>query len=58
MQKGISVWLDVPVEALAHRISAVGTGSRPLLNHDSGDAYKKVGYLSSMQKILGSKINI
>ncbi|XP_062148023.1 shikimate kinase, chloroplastic [Alnus glutinosa] len=41
MQKGISVWLDVPVEALAHRISAVGTGSRPLLNHDSGDAYKK-----------------
>jgi len=41
MQKGISVWLDVPVDALAHRISAIGTGSRPLLNHDSGDAYKK-----------------
>jgi shikimate kinase len=56
MQKGISVWLDVPVEALAHRISAVGTGSRPLLNHDSGDAYKKVSHLSSMLKIL-SKIN-
>lgn len=41
MQKGISVWLDVPLEALAHRISAVGTGSRPLLNQDSGDAYTK-----------------
>jgi shikimate kinase len=41
MQKGISVWLDVPLEALARRIAAVGTGSRPLLHHDSGDAYTK-----------------
>lgn len=43
MQKGISVWLDVPLEALAQRIAAVGTGSRPLLHHESGDAYTKVG---------------
>lgn len=43
MQKGISVWLDVPLEALARRIAAVGTGSRPLLHHDAGDAYTKVG---------------
>ncbi|CAK9165881.1 unnamed protein product [Ilex paraguariensis] len=41
MQKGISVWLDVPLEALAQRIAAVGTGSRPLLHHKSGDAYAK-----------------
>ena len=42
MHKGISVWLDVPLEALAHRITAVGTGSRPLLHHGEGDAYTKV----------------
>ncbi|KDP35245.1 hypothetical protein JCGZ_09404 [Jatropha curcas] len=41
MRKGISVWLDVPLEALAQRIAAVGTESRPLLNHESGDAYTK-----------------
>ncbi|XP_074324861.1 shikimate kinase, chloroplastic-like isoform X1 [Apium graveolens] len=41
MQKGISVWLDVPLEALARRIVAVGTGSRPLLHCESGDAYTK-----------------
>ncbi|CAL9228553.1 unnamed protein product [Arabidopsis halleri] len=40
MHKGISIWLDVPLEALAHRIAAVGTGSRPLLHDDeSGDTY-------------------
>ncbi|XP_022844393.1 shikimate kinase, chloroplastic [Olea europaea var. sylvestris] len=41
MQKGISVWLDVPLEALARRITAVGTDSRPLLHHESGDPYLK-----------------
>ncbi|GAV57405.1 SKI domain-containing protein [Cephalotus follicularis] len=41
MQKGISVWLDVPLEALAQRIAAVGTHSRPLLHHESGDPYRK-----------------
>ncbi|KAL3818851.1 hypothetical protein ACJIZ3_004756 [Penstemon smallii] len=41
MQKGISVWLDVPLEALARRITAVGTVSRPLLHHDYGDPYSK-----------------
>ncbi|KAK1592251.1 hypothetical protein Q3G72_021874 [Acer saccharum] len=41
MHKGISVWLDVPLEALAERIAAVGTGSRPLLHHESGDTYTK-----------------
>ncbi|KAL1207661.1 Shikimate kinase 1 [Cardamine amara subsp. amara] len=39
MNKGISIWLDVPLEALAHRIAAVGTDSRPLLHEESGDAY-------------------
>ncbi|KAM6587611.1 hypothetical protein CsatA_010216 [Cannabis sativa] len=41
MQKGITVWLDVPLDALAQRISAVGTGSRPLLPNESGDIYSK-----------------
>uniref|UniRef100_A0A2P2LY69 shikimate kinase n=1 Tax=Rhizophora mucronata TaxID=61149 RepID=A0A2P2LY69_RHIMU len=41
MQKGVSVWLDVPLEALAQRIAAVGIDSRPLLHHDAGDAYMK-----------------
>ncbi|KAK6924159.1 Shikimate kinase/gluconokinase [Dillenia turbinata] len=41
MRKGISVWLDVPVETLAQRITAVGTQSRPLLHQEPGDAYSK-----------------
>nr|WGS95733.1 shikimate kinase [Crinum x powellii] len=41
MKLGITVWLDVPLEALARRIAAVGTASRPLLNHESGDSYTK-----------------
>lgn len=47
MHKGISVWLDVPLEALAQRIAAVGTNSRPLLHHESGDEYTKVASLST-----------
>ncbi|CAI9109220.1 OLC1v1008997C2 [Oldenlandia corymbosa var. corymbosa] len=39
MHKGLSVWLDVPLEALARRIAEVGTDSRPLLSGESGDAY-------------------
>lgn len=42
MHKGVSVWLDVPVEALAQRIAAVGTNSRPLLNYEAGDPYTRV----------------
>ncbi|KAA8530936.1 hypothetical protein F0562_005605 [Nyssa sinensis] len=41
MQRGVSVWLDVPLEALARRIAAIGTKSRPLLHQESGDAYAK-----------------
>lgn len=51
MHKGISVWLDVPVEALAQRIAAVGTKSRPLLHYEAGDAYTKVSYISSNARI-------
>ncbi|GMI99396.1 shikimate kinase 1 [Hibiscus trionum] len=40
-QKGIVVWLDVPLEALAQRIAAVGTHSRPLLHYEHGDPYTK-----------------
>ncbi|XP_058084397.1 shikimate kinase 3, chloroplastic [Magnolia sinica] len=41
MKQGVTVWLDVPLEALARRIAAVGTDSRPLLHQESGDAYTK-----------------
>jgi len=51
MQQGISVWLDVPVEALAQRITAVGTDSRPLLHYEEGDAYTKVNDFSSMTQV-------
>lgn len=51
MHKGISVWLDVPVEALAQRIAAVGTNSRPLLHYEAGDAYTRVSYISSIKSI-------
>ncbi|GMH14942.1 hypothetical protein Nepgr_016783 [Nepenthes gracilis] len=41
MRKGISIWLDVPLETLARRIAAVGTVTRPLLHSNSGDGYSK-----------------
>ncbi|XP_010937052.1 shikimate kinase 3, chloroplastic [Elaeis guineensis] len=41
MKEGISVWLDVPLDALARRIASVGTDSRPLLHQESGDPYTK-----------------
>ncbi|XP_023635094.1 shikimate kinase 2, chloroplastic isoform X1 [Capsella rubella] len=37
MHKGITIWLDVPLEVLAHRIAAVGTDSRPLLHVDEAE---------------------
>ncbi|KAI9073313.1 hypothetical protein K1719_044721, partial [Acacia pycnantha] len=40
LKRGISVYLNVPLDALAKRIAAVGTGSRPLLD-STGDAYTK-----------------
>lgn len=52
MKKGITVWLDVPLEALARRIAAVGTDSRPLLHHESGDPYKKVSTHSASSAFL------
>lgn len=39
MHKGVSVFIDVPLDALAQRITAIGTASRPLLHQGSGDAY-------------------
>ncbi|XP_031389880.1 shikimate kinase 1, chloroplastic-like isoform X2 [Punica granatum] len=42
MKQGVTVYLDVPLDALAKRIAAVGTESRPLLRFESGDAYTKV----------------
>jgi shikimate kinase len=42
MKKGLSVWLDVPLDALARRIAQVGTASRPLLDQPSSDPYTAV----------------
>ncbi|KAJ0488884.1 putative shikimate kinase [Helianthus annuus] len=42
MHKGIIVFIDVPLEVLARRITSVGTTSRPLLHHGSSDSYVKV----------------
>ncbi|KAK3426145.1 hypothetical protein EUGRSUZ_F02664 [Eucalyptus grandis] len=39
IKQGVSVFLDVPLDALARRIAAVGTASRPLLHFESGDPY-------------------
>ncbi|KAK6940091.1 Shikimate kinase/gluconokinase [Dillenia turbinata] len=39
MKQGITVWLDVPLDALARRIATVGTDTRPLLHFESGDPY-------------------
>lgn len=45
MKKGLSVWLDVPLDSLARRIAAVGTASRPLLHKEAaGDAYTLVDW--------------
>ena len=39
----MTVFLDVPLEALAKRVVAVGTHSRPLLGESSGDSpYEQV----------------
>ncbi|KAI3930706.1 hypothetical protein MKX01_037152 [Papaver californicum] len=46
MKPGITVWLDVPLEALATRIAAEGTDSRPLLHHELGDAFALLSTLS------------
>jgi shikimate kinase len=48
MKKGLSVWLDVPLDALARRIAKVGTASRPLLDQPSGDPYTMVATYSFM----------
>lgn len=44
MHKGISIWLDVPLEALADRIAAVGTDSRPLLRDNDDDDESRDAY--------------
>lgn len=55
LRHGVTVWLDVPLEALAERVVAVGTGSRPLLRHSVGDsAYTKaLAKLSAIFKVRG-----
>lgn len=53
MRQGISVFLDVPLDALARRIAKVGTDSRPLLHFDSGDAYTKVAINLSINLRVG-----
>lgn len=49
LQAGITVWLDVPIEDLAKRVTAVGTESRPLLGGECG-AYDQA--LSRLSKLM------
>ncbi|ONK65227.1 uncharacterized protein A4U43_C07F34980 [Asparagus officinalis] len=54
MKQGITVWLDVPLEALAKRIAADGTASRPLLPQEPGDPYTEaLARLSALSKERG-----
>ncbi|KAH8937335.1 hypothetical protein BDL97_16G022600 [Sphagnum fallax] len=48
LRNGITVWLDVPVPALAHRVTAVGTGTRPLLGGDCGGYDQALARLSKI----------
>lgn len=43
LKKGLTIWLNVPLDALARTIAAVGSASRPLLHQQSGDPYAKAG---------------
>ncbi|PRQ23250.1 putative shikimate kinase [Rosa chinensis] len=63
MQTEISLWLDVPLEALAQRLAAAGTDSRPLLHHretivrlrnlfeERGDAYGNADGRVSLENV-------
>lgn len=59
MKKGLTIWLDVPLDALARRIAAVGTASRPLLHQECGDPYTKAyaKLTSLMEKRMDSYAN-
>nr|KAJ0189465.1 hypothetical protein LSAT_V11C800405660 [Lactuca sativa] len=52
MQKGVTIFLDVPLETLALRIVSVGTASRPLLHDESGEAYVKVVFFSLLNILI------
>lgn len=39
LNEGVTIWLDVPLDALAKRVIAVGTESRPLLGQAVVDPY-------------------
>lgn len=58
MKQGVSIFLDVPLDALARRIADVGTDSRPLLHFESGDAYTKVVINSILLYGLSTRIII
>ena len=52
MRQGITVWLDVPLEALAARVVAVGTESRPLLGQASDDCYSQVHFFPLYSSVM------
>ncbi|XP_028755115.1 shikimate kinase, chloroplastic-like [Neltuma alba] len=54
MYKGVSIWLDVPLETLARRITAVGTESRPLLHNERGDEYTQT--LMRLSSLLETRV--
>jgi hypothetical protein len=48
LRDGVTVWLDVPVEDLARRVTTVGTESRPLLGEDCCDFEKALSKLTKL----------
>lgn len=55
MRQGITVWLDVPLEALAARVVAIGTESRPLLATSSDDCYSQA--LTRLTKLYDDRVD-
>lgn len=55
MRTGITIWLDVPLEALAKRVVAAGVESRPILSQDSADSDPYQQALTKLQSVYSKR---
>lgn len=58
MRTGITIWLDVPLEALAKRVVAAGVESRPILSQDSADSDPYLQALTKLQSVYSKRKSI
>ena len=58
MRTGITIWLDVPLEALAKRVVAAGVESRPILSQDSADSDPYLQAFSKLQSVYNKRKTI